>query len=72
MNVGELKKMLDKYPDSMNVIRTICSDYEILEESEFELVCGVLRGDNYVMSSHRTMSQENKDKEQMFLHLNGL
>lgn len=70
MNVGELKKMLDKYPDDMKVATSRHSDYCIVTEGEWGLIRGVDKG-FYVMSSHDTMSDENKAAAENFLHLYG-
>ena len=71
MNVGELKKMLTKYPDDMEVIHTRCSDFEVVDESMWSVVKGVFNPGGWVMRSHPTMSQENKSKEKAYLHLVG-
>ena len=70
MTVKELKIMLDKYPDDMQVITSRCSDYDIIQESEFEVVKAVFKG-FYCMRSHETMSDENKAKEKEYLYLEG-
>ena len=75
MNVGELKKMLEQYPDDMEVLNGRCSDYAIVQESEWRVVMGVPHGnswrDGWVMRSHPTMSAENKAKEKAYLYLEG-
>lgn len=38
MNVGELKKMLGKYPDEMEIVNGRCSDYEVISEDEWHIV----------------------------------
>jgi hypothetical protein len=70
MNVGDLKKMLEKYPDDMEVIHSRCSDYELIEEDDWSVVKAVLK-DWGVMRSHPTMSAENKAVEKEYLHLVG-
>lgn len=70
MNVGELKKMLEKYPDSMKVIHSYCSDYIHIEEGDFRVIQGVDK-DSYVMTTHPTMSAENKASIEEFLFLTG-
>ena len=70
MNVGQLKKMLEKYPDDMEVIHSRCSDYEIIEEPDWSVVKAVSQ-DWGVMRSHRTMSDKNKGAEKEYLHLVG-
>ena len=70
MTIAELKKLLDKYPDSMEVITSRYSDYVQISESDFKLINGV---PNYcwIMRSHPTMSEENKANEKTYLHLTG-
>lgn len=70
MNVGDLKKMLEKYPDDMIVLNSRYSDYEIVEEEDWSVVRAVPK-DFYVMRAHPTMSEENMSKAQDFLHLMG-
>jgi len=70
MNVKELKKMLKKYPDDMEIVTSRCSDYQIIKEDEWEIIEGV-PNDHWVMEIHRTMSEENKSKVQKYLHLEG-
>jgi hypothetical protein len=70
MNVGELKKMLEKYPDDMEILNGRYSDYEVIQESEWYVVKAVPK-DCYVMRSHSTMSEENKTLEKEYLYLEG-
>lgn len=71
MNVGQLKKMLEQYPDDMEILNTRMSDYSIVSESDWSVVRGVDRNTGWVMRSHPTMSEENKRKEKLYLHLEG-
>lgn len=72
MNVGELKKMLERYPDDMKVLNSRYSDYQLILESDWSVVRGVeVDGDVWVMRSHPTMSEANKRKEKEYLHLRG-
>ena len=72
MNVGDLKKMLEKYPDDMEILNGRCSDYEIISEDEWSIVRGVPNKDGcWVMRSHPTMSEENKNNEKEYLYLLG-
>ena len=41
MNVGELKKMLEKYPDDMEILNERCSDYDLVELSDWSVVNAV-------------------------------
>ena len=68
MNVGDLKKMLEQYPDDMEILNDRCSDYDVVDENEWSVVKAVPQG-QYVMRSHPTMSEENKAKEKEYLHL---
>lgn len=70
MNVGELKKMLEKYPDDMDILNGRYSDYEIISEDEWAVVQGVAK-DGWVMRYHPTMSEENKLFEKSYLLLKG-
>jgi len=76
MTVLELKKMLDKYPDDMEILNSRHSDYEIISEDEWSVIKGVDRkdsgwNDGWVMRSHPTMSEENKKNEKEYLYLEG-
>ena len=70
MNIGELKKMIDKYPDDMKIVNGRCSDYGLVSVDEWEIIKGV-ENEGWVMRSHPTMSEENKKKEKEFLFLSG-
>ena len=72
MNVGELKKMLEQYPDDMEILNTRASDYDVITEDEWSVIKAVPNGSGgWVMRSHETMSEENKAKEKEYLHLLG-
>ena len=71
MTVKELKTMLEKYPDDMEVIHSIYSDYELISDEDFSVVKAVNNGNFWLMRSHPTMSLENKLKEKEYLHLKG-
>jgi len=70
MNVRELREILDKYPDEMEVLNERCSDYDIISPDEWKIVKAVPKG-GYVMRPHKTMSEENKAKEKEYLLLVG-
>lgn len=70
MTVGELKKMLEKYPDEMEILNGRYSDYDVIKENEWHVVKAVPQGE-WVMRSHPTMSEENKRKEKEYLCLEG-
>jgi len=71
MNVGDLKKMLKKHPDDMEILHGMYSDYATIEESEWSVIQGVPSDSGWVMRSHPTMSDENKGKEKDYLYLEG-
>lgn len=66
MKVKELKEFLNKYPDDMVVVYSSMSDYQ--EITGAEVVKAVNKG-FYIMRSHQTMSQKNKDNEEEVLEL---
>jgi hypothetical protein len=70
MTVAELKKMLERYPDDMQILNGRYSDYANVIESDWSIVKGVDK-DGWVMRSHRTMSDENKAEEKDYLYLEG-
>jgi len=70
MTVLELKKMLGKYPDDMEVVNMRCSDWDVIIENEWSVIDGVEK-EHWVMRSHPTMSEENKLKEKKYLALMG-
>ena len=70
MNVGELKKMLEQYPDDMEILNDRCSDYDIIKIEEWTVVEAVPK-DFYHIRTHPTMSEENRSKKKKYLHLAG-
>lgn len=75
MTVGELKKMLEQYPDDIEVIHTRLEVitvrhgvFRIVEEEDWSLITGVRRAWG-LMLSHPKMSPENKALEKKYLHL---
>lgn len=70
MNVLELKEMLNKYPDDMEIITDRYSDYDLVEIDQWSIEKAV-RKDGYIMRAHSTMSAENKKTEKEYLHLIG-
>lgn len=70
MKVSELKKLLENYPDDMQIVNGRCSDYEIISADDFSVIKGVDKG-GWVMRSHPTMSEENKKAEKEYLYLLG-
>lgn len=60
MNVGDLKKMLEQYPDDMEILVDRWSDYDLITDDEWSVVKAVPKDDcGYVMRPHPTMSEEN-------------
>lgn len=70
MNVGELKKLLDQYPDDMEIVNGRYSDYQIISANEWSVIQGVAQSE-WVMRSHPTMSKDNKKREKSYLYLEG-
>jgi hypothetical protein len=68
MNVGELKEMLDKYPDELELIVDRYRYYSSVEEGDWSVVKAVPTYYGF-MRSHPTMSEENKKNEKEYLHL---
>lgn len=73
MTVGELRKMLEKYPANMEVVNGRCSDYQIIDESEWSVIRGVERlgTGGWVMRSHPTMDSAYLLREKEYLSLDG-
>ena len=70
MNVKELRALLEKYPDDMEVINERYSDYQIIIRDDFSIIKGVDKN-GWIMRSHPTMSAENKAQEKEYLNLRG-
>lgn len=66
MNIKELKEVLAKYPDDMEVLYCLHSDYEMMQVADIREVKGVWKG-AYTMRSHPTMSAENKANENTYV-----
>ena len=70
MTVKELKEMLNKYPDDMEVVNGRCSDYQVISLYEWSTVKAVpYEGGTWLMRSHPTMSEEHKKNEKEYLYL---
>lgn len=67
MNVADLKNILEKYPEDMEILYRCCSDYERMEADDIKTVSAVEKTNGYWMRSHETMSAENKGKEKSYL-----
>ena len=70
LTVKELRESLNNYPDDMEVIVDMHSDYALLATDGLEITKAVQQGWG-IMCSHRTMSEENKSKEKDYLYLGG-
>lgn len=68
MNVKKLKELLNKYPDDMELVVNVHSDYQFLDDDCLTVTHLVDQG-FYLMRSHPTMSDENKAKEKQYLYL---
>jgi len=66
MTVKELREFLELFPDDLEIVYKLYSDYEELKGEDIEMVSAVNNG-SYVMRSHNTMSEENKKKEKKYL-----
>lgn len=66
MNVKDLKDHLQQYPDEMEIITRIYSDYQILSVEGVDMIKAVDKG-YYVMQTHETMSEDNKLKEKQYI-----
>jgi len=67
MNVIGLKKILEMYPDEMEIIIPQYSDY--INDVELEVILGVDKG-TWIMTGHHSMSDENKGKAKDYLLIN--
>lgn len=70
MTVAELRMMLERYPDDLQVVCEQHSDFCVMEESDCRIIQGVPQS-GWIMRSHGTMSAENKAKETKYLYLGG-
>lgn len=66
MNVKELKALLETFPEDLEVLKGLHSDYVALRCAHVTVDKAVKQGDWY-MCSHATMSEENKRKEREYL-----
>jgi len=66
MNVKDLKRMLEKYPEDMEILNGRYSDYALIQEEEGYVVKAVPKNE-WIMRSHPTMSDENKANEKEYL-----
>jgi len=66
MNVGELRKALEQYPDDLEILYEFCSDYERLEAGDLKTVEAVDQN-GYWMRAHSTMSADNQARKKTYL-----
>lgn len=76
MNIGDLKKLIIDWnlPDDMEILNDRCSDYDLVEESDWSIIEAVSQNGKHggwFMRAHPTMSEENKSKCKQYLHLKG-
>ena len=73
MNVGELKKMLEKYPDDMDVITNRYRDniFEIIHEDEWSVIDGWESKNEIIPSSITWKTAGDQLKEKSYLYLYG-
>ena len=67
MNIGELKKKLEQYPDDLEVLVDQHSDYAPVDDLGVKIVWAVPDSGGWVMRSHPTMSAEKKSQEKRYL-----
>ena len=70
MIVKELIELLKQYPEDLEVIQTMFSDYVKFKEDSFGTVNAVDKG-GYIMRSHPSMSDANKLIAKEYLHIKG-
>jgi len=70
MIVKELIELLKQYPEDLEVIQTMYSDYIEFDADGLNVVNAVDQG-GYIMRSYPTMSAENKLREKEYLHIQG-
>ncbi len=69
--VKDLKEMIKDLPDDMELIETRCSDYQEMNKDNWAVVKGVDQWGQWIMRSHPTMSENNKEREKLYLHYAG-
>lgn len=72
MTVKDLKAILEKHPDDMEIVGVMYSDYHPFEKDEISVVTAVIDiNGEWIMRSHPTMSAENKSREKEYLLFEG-
>lgn len=70
MTVGDLKKLIRKLPNDMEIVNGRYSDYQLVQADEWSVIQGVER-DCWVMRAHPTMSDIDKANMKSYLYLAG-
>lgn len=65
--VGKLRELLSQYPDDMEVLYCLHSDYDAMSADDIQVVKAVDSGGGWYMRSHKSMSNANKAKEKDYL-----
>ena len=66
MRVGELRQLLDKYHEDLEIIKDEHSDYAHV--NDVAVIKAVDQG-GYLMRSHPTMSKDNFSREKEYLYI---
>lgn len=66
MTVFELKVLLTKYPNDMEILFSQYSDYKRMEADDICTTTAVMK-DGWAMRPHETMSPANKAEEKTYL-----
>jgi len=75
LTIKDLKNFIKDLPDDMEIVVERHSDYALLETYEISLIKAVPDKNplvDWVMTSHPTMSQENKARERTYLKIGGV
>jgi hypothetical protein len=67
MNVGELKRLLNYHPDSLEICVDKWSDFT--KVTEVRRIEGVPNVGDWIMRAHETMSEINKANVKQFLYI---
>lgn len=70
MKKKDLVELLSKYPDDIEIVVELHSDYVKLDETGVYEVDAVDKG-CWVMRSHNSMSEENKQQQKSYLLIGG-
>lgn len=70
MTVGELKAMLEEYPEDIEVVINKAYYYLLITKEDSEVIKGV-KMDGWIARSHPTMEDKYKAREKDYLLLDG-